>query len=136
MSNCRKDLSKITHIILHSKDLPAKDSGAPQSVGTGIVRQAHNDEQVIALWLYGRSPHTQKAYAGDIVRFFKYVNKQLRYITLGDLQSFADSLINENLKPASQHRILAAVKSLISFAYKIGYLKFDISKPLRVSKFQ
>ncbi|MCK5199481.1 MAG: tyrosine-type recombinase/integrase, partial [Spirochaetales bacterium] len=33
-------------------------------------------------------------------------------------------------------RILAAVKSLITFAYKIGYLKFDISKPLRVPKFR
>ena len=136
MSNCRKDLSKINDVILHSKDLPAKDSGAPQSGETEIVRQAHNDEQVISLWLHGRSPHTQKAYTGDIVRFFKYVNKQLRHITLGDLQGFADSLIKEELKPASQHRILAAVKSLTGFSFKIGYLRYDFSKPLRVPKFR
>jgi integrase/recombinase XerD len=86
--------------------------------------------------LHGRSVHTQKAYSSDIVRFLKYENKQLRVITLGDLQSFADSLAGENLKPASQNRILAAVKSLITFAHKIGYLQFDISKPLRVSKFR
>ncbi len=54
MSNCRKDLSKINSIILHSKDLPAKDSSAPQSGETQIVRQAHNDEQVVGLWLHGR----------------------------------------------------------------------------------
>jgi len=136
MSNCRKDLSKISNIILHSKDLPALDSTAPQSGEAEIVRQAHNDEQVVALWLHGRSPHTQKAYSSDIVRFFKFVNKQLNHITLGDLQRFADSLIEENLKPASQHRILAAVKSLITFSYKIGYLKYDVSKPLRVPKFR
>ncbi len=136
MSNSDKDLSKINDVILHSKDLPAKGSSAPQSVETEIVRQAHSDEQVIALWLHGRSPHTQKAYAGDIVRFFKHVDKQLTHITLGDLQGFADSLIDENLKPASQHRILAAVKSLITFAHKIGYLKYDVSKPLRVPKFR
>ncbi len=136
MSNSRKELSKISDVILHSDNLPSKDSSAPQSEGAGIVRQAHNDEQVIALWLHGRSPHTQKAYSSDIVRFFKYVNKQLRVTTLGDLQSFADSLTGENLKPASQNRVLAAVKSLIIFAHKIGYLKFDISKPLRVSKFR
>ncbi|MHC4772849.1 MAG: tyrosine-type recombinase/integrase [Planctomycetota bacterium] len=136
MSNCRKDLSKIRTIILHSNDRPSIDSSPPQSNETEIVRQAHNDEQVIDLWLHGRSSHTQRAYTGDIVRFFKYVNKHLRVITLGDLQGFADHLIEENLKPASQNRILAAVKSLITFAYKIGYLKFDISKPLRVSKFR
>ena len=136
MSNCRKDLSKIKHIILRSENQPTKDSGAPQSKDATIVKQAHNDEQVVGLWLHGRSVHTQKAYSSDIVRFFKYVNKPLRLITLGDLQDFADSLTGENLKPASQHRILAAVKSLITFAHKIGYLKFDISKPLRVPKFR
>ena len=136
MSNSNKDLSKINDVILHSKDLPSKDGSAPQSERVEIVRQAHNDEQVVALWLHGRSPHTQKAYTGDIVRFFKFVDKQLSKVTLGDLQGFADSLIELNLKPASQHRILAAVKSLITFAHKIGYLKYDVSKPLRVPKFR
>jgi len=136
VSNSRQDLSKIRDVILHSKDLLTQDSSAPQSGETGVVRQAHNDKQVVSLWLHGRSPHTQKAYTADIVRFFKYTNKQLRQTTLGDLQRFADSLSQENLKPTSQHRVLAAVKSLITFAHKIGYLKFDISKPLRVPKFK
>ena len=135
MSNCRRELSKISAIMLYSDNLPAKDNSAPQSEA-GIVRQAHNDEQVVSLWLHGRSRHTQKAYSSDMVRFFKFVNKPLRLITLGDLQYFADNLKEQNLKPASQHRILAAVKSLITFAHKIGYLKFDISKPLRVPKFR
>lgn len=136
MSNCRKEISKISAVILHSKDLTEKDSSCQELTETGIVQQAHNDEQVIALWLHGRSVHTQKAYSSDIVRFLKFVNKQLRVITLGDLQSFADNLKEQDLKPASQNRILAAVKSLITFGFKIGYLKFDISKPLRVSKFR
>ena len=136
MSDCRKDLSKINDVILHSKNALTQDNCAPQSGETGVVRQAHNDEQVVTLWLHGRSPHTQKAYTADIVRFFKHIDKQLRYMTLGDLQRFADSLSQENLKPTSQHRVLAAVKSLITFSYKIGYLKFDISQPLRVPKFK
>ncbi len=121
---------------MHSGNHPNKDSSAPQSGGEQIVRQANNDEQVVALWIHGRSLNTQKAYSSDIVRFFKFVNKQLRLITLGDLQGFTDSLTEQDLKPASQHRILAAVKSLITFAHKIGYLKYDISKPLRVPKFR
>ena len=136
MSNCRKDLREIKHVILYSENKPSQDLDTPQSKEAPIVQQAHNDEQVVDLWLHGRSPHTQKAYTGDIVRFFKYVNKQLRHITLGDLQGFADSLIKEELKPASQHRILAAVKSLTGFSFKIGYLKYDFSKPLRVPKFR
>lgn len=126
MCNSCEDLSNINDVILHSE-------GGSQAE---IVRQAHSDEQVVGLWLHGRSPHTQKAYSGDVVRFFKKVDKQLSHVTLGDLQSFADSLIEAGLKPASQHRILASVKSLITFAHKIGYLKYDVSKPLRVPKFR
>jgi len=136
MSDDRLKQREINAVILYSSEHSALDAAAPQSGGTHVVRQAHNDEQVVSLWLHGRSPHTQKAYAGDIVRFFKYVNKQLRQITLGDLQSFADGLMNENLKPASQHRMLAATKSLITFAYKIGYLRFDVSKPLKLQRFK
>ena len=135
MSNLPPNLSKINAVILHSTALTSKDSYALQSGEADIIRQAHSDEQVVALWLHGRSLHTQRAYTSDTVRFLKYVNKQLRLITLGDLQGFADNL-TENLKPASQHRLLASVKSLITFAHKIGYLKFNVSRPLKVPKFR
>ena len=136
MSNLSHELRNIRGIMLHSDSLPTVAPNTPQSGGTGLVEQAHNDEQVIVLWLHNRSPHTQKAYTSDVIRFLKYVGKQLGIVTLGDLQAFADSLKNENLKPASQHRILASVKSLITFAHKIGYLKYDISKPLRSPKYR
>jgi len=136
MSDERQETSKINAVILHSQGQLSADGGHPELVEGQIVRQAHNDEQVIALWLHGRSLHTQKAYAGDVVRFLKLVNKQLSQITLGDLQCFADNLVQQDLKPASQHRILAAVKSLITFAHKIGYLRFDVGKPLRVPRFR
>jgi integrase/recombinase XerD len=136
MSDCRKELSKIRAIILHSQASPPVDQSHPQSQQVEVISQADNDEQVVGLWLHGRSPHTQKAYASDIARFFRQVNKPLRRVTLGDLQGFADGLMEEDLKPASQHRILSAVKSLITFSHKIGYLQFDVSKPLRVPKFR
>ena len=139
--NMRKDnrskLRNISSVILHSEKPELADSSNPQSQNVDVVvRQADTDEQVTSLWLHGRSPHTQKAYAGDVVRFFRYVDKQLVFVRLMDIQNFADSLIDEGLKPASQHRILASVKSLITFAHKIGYLKYDVSKPLKVPKFK
>lgn len=137
MKNNRSKLCNINAVILHSEKSELTDSISPQSQNVDVVvRQADTDEQVILLWLHGRSIHTQKAYAGDIVRFSKYAEKQLKFVRLVDLQSFADNLIDEGLKPASQHRILASVKSLITFAHKIGYLKYDVSKPLRVPKFK
>jgi len=136
MSDSCKEQSKINAIILHSEGQPPVDGRTPQSEKVEIIQQAHNDDQVVSLWLHGRSVHTQKAYSADVVKFFKFVNKELRHITLGNLQAFADSLNGEDLKLSSQHRVLAAVKSLITFAHKIGYLKFDVSKPLKVPKFK
>jgi integrase/recombinase XerD len=137
MSNCGKEKRKINTIILHSENNDLADINSPQSLQQDVfIKQADSDEQLISLWLHGRSPHTQKAYTSDVVRFFKYVNKNLKTVILIDLQNFADGLKDENLKPSSQHRILAAVKSLITFAYKIGYLKFNVAKPLISPKYK
>ena len=46
-------------------------------------RQAATDQQLIALWLHGRSPHTQRAYRVDAGRFLASVGKSLVQVTLG-----------------------------------------------------
>jgi integrase/recombinase XerD len=102
-----------------------------------IPPQANTDEQVIAMWLQGRSRHTQRAYQADIHRLMTFIHgKPLQQITLPDLQAFAEAMKTEGLEGSSCHRILASVKSLIAFAYKIGYLRFDVSRPLRLPKFR
>ena len=95
------------------------------------VQQANSDEQLIGLWLHGRSQHTQRAYQKDITEFLQYVQTPLRNITLGQLQSYADHLQSNGLSPASIKRKLASVKSLFNFAHKLGYLLFDVGKPLK-----
>src|SRR5579875_4041269 len=76
------------------------------------------DERIVALWLHGRSAHTKRAYARAIDRFQAFTqHKPLQTVTLGDLQAFADSLSG---KPSSIAQTLAAVKSLLSFASRIG----------------
>ena len=92
---------------------------------------ADNDSQVIALWLHGRSTETQRAYRGDTNAFLAAVAKPLAAVTLGDLQGFADSL-DAPLEPASRHRRLSAVKSLFAFSHRLGYLPFDMARPLRL----
>ena len=95
------------------------------------VQQANSDEQLIELWLHGRSLHTQRAYQKDITEFLQLVETLLRNITLGQLQSYADALHSKELSPASIKRKLASIKSLFTFAHKIGYLIFDVGKPLK-----
>ena len=85
--------------------------------------QAASDPQVIALWLHGKAQTTQAAYVRDLSIFARFIaGKALQSVTLGDLQAFGDSLTTA---PATQRRTMAAVKSLFSFAAKIGYVRFD-----------
>ena len=88
------------------------------------------DDQLIELWLHERSPHTQRAYRADVGRFRLGVGKPLKATTLEDLQKFANSL--QEGAQASRARILSAVKSLLAFGHKLGYLPFDVGRVLRL----
>jgi site-specific recombinase XerD len=92
--------------------------------------QADTDQQLIALWLHGRPASTQAAYRRAIERFLTVVDKPLRSVTLGDVQGFADSLSEK--APATTARILSSIKSLFAFGYRLGYLPFDVGRPLRL----
>jgi integrase/recombinase XerD len=100
----------------------------------GIVtpQQANSDEHLIELWLHGRSRHTQRAYRADTERFLVAVEKTLHRITLGDLQQYVGHLLESGLQPASAYRKMSAVKSLFAFGHRLGYLPFDVARPLRL----
>jgi integrase/recombinase XerD len=90
-----------------------------------IPSQAQTDSQLVALWLHDKSTETQKAYADDLARFQAFNGgKPLAAITLADLQAFADSL--SELSANSQRRMLASIKSLLTFGQKIGYITFNV----------
>ncbi len=100
--------------------------------GLQVQQPADHDATLISLWLHGRSLHTQRAYARDVQRFLQFVQQPLQAITLGDLQAFADSLLD--LAPSSQARILSAVQSLFTFGHKSGYLMLNVGAALRLPK--
>jgi integrase/recombinase XerD len=87
--------------------------------------QATTDAQVLALWLHGKSPHTARGYRADVAAFETFVARPLREITLGDVQAYSDAL--SGLAPATRGRRLAAIKSLFTFAQRIGYLTFNVT---------
>jgi integrase/recombinase XerD len=94
------------------------------------ARRYDTDSQLIDLWLHGRSPHTRRAYRADVTRFLVFVAKPLPNVTLGDLQAFADSL--EELAPSSRARTLAAIKSLLAFGQRTGYLPLNVGAALKL----
>jgi integrase/recombinase XerD len=119
-------------VILHSTETP--DGGLVPVAPTALVvtQQAESDQHLIDLWLHGRSRHTQRAYRADAGRFLQAVGKSLHWITLGDIQQFASQLAESDLEPSSVYRSMSAVKSLFAFGHRLGYLPFDVARPLRL----
>jgi site-specific recombinase XerD len=111
------------------------DAGAPSDTRdalAAIPTQARSDAELLALWLHGRSAHTQRAYQRAVGRFLHSVRKPLPAVTLGDLQAFAAELEGEGLAPASRRLTLAAVKSLLAFGQRVGYLRFDVGAAVKL----
>lgn len=96
-----------------------------------LATQADTDSQLIALWLHGKSPHSQRAYRADVERFLGHVGKPLQTVTLADLQSFVDSLDGSD---NTRKRIVSSVKSLYTFGQKLGYLQFNVAAALKAPK--
>jgi integrase/recombinase XerD len=88
------------------------------------------DDHLIEVWLHGRSPHTQRAYRADVGRFRVWAGKPFHAITLADLQNFARFMTEG--ADASRYRTLSAVKSLLAFGHRLGYLPFDVGRALRL----
>jgi integrase/recombinase XerD len=112
----------------------ARDNGPkvhpPTSSTPGAVAapEPEADDRLIALWLHGRSPHTQRAYATDVARLRSQTGKPLAAVTLADLQSFSDALADT----PSRYRALSAVKSLLAFGHRLGFLPFNVGGALRL----
>ena len=94
-----------------------------------MSRQAHSDDQLIRLWLHSKAVRTQSAYSREARLFLEFVGKPLPLVTIGDVQNYVDSL--NHLAPATIARSLNAVKSMLTFGQRIGYLAFNVAAPER-----
>ena len=100
--------------------------------GEILPAQADNEARLVALWLHGRSPATQRAYQADLAAFRAVIPAPLRQVTLGDLQAYQDSLAA--LAPTTQARRLSAIKSLLSFGQRTGFLAVNVGAAIRLPK--
>jgi integrase/recombinase XerD len=105
----------------------------PAPAGEAVPAQVHqSNEALIALWVHGRSPHTQAAYRADVARFLALFPKPLGQVTLLDLQAFADHLAGTGMAASSQARVLSSIKSLLAFGHRMGALRVDVGRALRL----
>ena len=110
-----------------------------------LIADCGQTAQLVSLWLHGKTPLTQRAYEYDVRCFVAFLTNQapaqtrladgdLRRVTLNDVQAFADFLASQGLSKASRSRRLAALKSLLSFGQKIGYLDYNVGSSLKLPK--
>jgi len=102
------------------------------TIKRGMQPQADSESQVLGMWLHGTSPHTEKAYRHDVEQFLRFAGVGLRQVTLSGLQAYSDSIAH--LADTSRSRKLSAVKSVLSFAHRMGYTRFNVGAVLRGPK--
>ncbi len=112
-------------------ELQSFTSPAPYVDSTDISG-ALGDTHLIRMWLSGRPDNTVRAYHADISAFRLHTVKPIRQVTAADLINYTGTLAR--LATATQHRRLSVVKSLFSFACKLGYLRLDPAAALRLPK--
>ena len=89
------------------------------------------DAALIARWLHGRSPQTQRSYRADALAALAHAGTDLAGLTLDHLQAYTDHLAARGLSTASIARRCAAIRSLLRFGAETAALPADGGRALR-----
>ena len=111
---------------------------------TALTIRATTDQALIASWLNAPRPDipdvvsrpaaTADAYARDVADFRRVVPKRLAEVTLDDLEDYAHDMAARGLSIATQRRRMSAVKSLLSYARRTGFLALDVGAAVRLKR--
>lgn len=92
-----------------------------------------SDQQLVDMWLHGKSPHTADAYRRDVNEFRWFVeDKPLGRVVLNDLIFYYDALVQQGRSPATVKRKLSAVKSVLTYGLRIGYLAVNVGAAFKL----
>ena len=110
---------------------------AIRQTGNVDMSGATSDAHLISLWLNQkgrRSQNTKRVYEHEVTRFLDIVQKPLRAVTVVDMQGYMERLEGLGLSDATQARALSTVRSLFSFALKVGYVPFNVTQVVELPK--
>ena len=71
---------------------PAVLAATPSPIAPLPIPPDATEDQLIGLWLHGKSANTSRAYRRDIAAFRAFIGKPIRLAYLGDLQRYAEAL--------------------------------------------
>lgn len=92
------------------------------------LTKATTDNEIIHLWVNDKSSKlTQKQYTLNIRQFINFIGCSLSGVKYEDMQSYLRMLEMKRYKPSTIKTKLTSVKSLFSFAYKLGYISENIA---------
>ena len=97
------------------------------------ITHASTDTQVLFLWLQGKSKTTLISYQCHVKQFLEFTGKPLSSITLDDLVLWVNRL-KLTYQPVTVQNKILTVKSLLSFATRIGYLSVNVGSFLKAPK--
>lgn len=134
-------------VALAQMDTSALSSTAPSSLS--LLAASHRDI-LTELLADKRSVNTRHAYEGDLKDFFKSMGRELtpatvaEFLSLGQYEALAlvlkykAHMIDRGLKEATVSRRLAAIKSLVRHARKVGMCGFTLEdvKGERVAQYR
>lgn len=98
------------------------------------ITNASSDTHLIQLWLRSKSHNSIDAYSRDIKQFLDHADRGLSEIKIEHIWSWLDFLRDDGLATSTISRKLAAVKSLFSFAQKVGYLELNVGAAVSLPK--
>lgn len=104
-------------------------SAAPEGANEGLSQP---DIPLVKTWLHNRSGNTVRAYRADVVEFAQFVAKPLADVTVADLQAWHDSM--SEAADATRRRKLCAVKSVLTYGFKVGLLPHDAGMAFRLER--
>lgn len=98
-----------------------------------VKTNATNDQTVILMWLRSKSKSSQVTYTSAVKQFLAFTDKDLTEVVLEDVQLWVSSL-ELRYSPCTVANKTNAIKSLLSFGQKIGYLQFNVGSAVQTPK--
>ncbi len=97
---------------------------------TNELTRAKSDRELVYVWLGDKSHTTQVSYSSIVTGFFAFINKPLADVVIEDLQLWQRRLELTD-RPSTVANKIRAIKSLFSYAVKIGYLETNIGSYIK-----
>jgi site-specific recombinase XerD len=104
----------------------------PRVVALPTATSAESDEQLLASWLASlNSPHSRRNFEQSVRRFLSALPNGLRHATVEQVRGALD-FVTAGLSPGSARQYVLRAKSLMTYAYELGYSPFNAGVTIKV----